>query len=72
MVRSTTQRLFTQTAAVQRVARGDLCLDALGVEGPTVLVAIVAVVGLDDCRPCRRPLSSKNRPSLQGHHSVMD
>ncbi len=39
---------FAQAAAMRRVAPGDLGLDALGVKGPTVLVVIVATVGLDD------------------------
>jgi len=41
---------FTQTAAVRRVAPGDLGPDTLGVKGPTVLVVIVTTVGLDDPR----------------------
>ena len=41
---------FTQTAAVRRVAPGDLGLDAFGVKVPAVLVVIVTTVGLDDPR----------------------
>lgn len=39
---------FSQPTAVRGITPGDLGLDALGVQGPTVLVVIVAAVGLDD------------------------
>lgn len=45
---------FTQTAAVWRVVPGDLGLDAFGVQGPTVLVVIVATVNLDNPRLTER------------------
>lgn len=53
---------FTQPTAVRGVAPGDLGLDALGVKGPTVLVVIVAAVGLDDPRLAERsPPLATNR-----------